>query len=516
MKSRNQRLSCMLSAAAVLIYVLVTAAVALTVTFCYADTVFRYKAKASPVLLARGVPCAFAAAALLFFVWLCRRERLSERRGPALLAFGSVLLFAWQMLVLYHASFRGRGDDVYYILNSAMAFGRGETKFIENAYLELCPNNISITGLYGLLLRGFMAVTHTEPGLTRLRLLLCFMQSVINVTTCLLTAAAAKRLTGSRHLAALVWLLTVLLVGLSPRFLIPYSDSTALLFPILMLLLWLRIRETGSVTLAALLGLTAGFTYIIKPHSMIPALAALIIAVLHPLGSRPARLARLLAGTACCLLIMFPVNSALHSAMDLRIDKEAGLNAAHYFNMGLNTEHDGCFLSKDRAFARSFPTRAERTRGCLQQAGQRILAMGPAGMRDHLIKKCLVNNADGTFGWNLDFSRVNLPEKNGLTPVIRSIVYDDGELHKGLATAQQIAWQLVLMLMPFAALAWRRADGERKCAILMLMLCCLGILLCNMLMEAKARYIFTIVPYFCLLSVMTGASLLSTGAQRGA
>ena len=135
-------------------------------------------------------------------------------------------------------------------------------------------------------------------------------------------------------------------------------------------------------------------------------------------------------------------------------------------------------------------------------------------MLRHAFRKCLVNFSDGTFSWNNDFNQIVPPPRNALSPILRSIVYEDGEAHRVLATIQQIAWQLVLLLLPFAELARRKASGLKREAIFMLMLSCLGILMFNMLLEAKGRYVYTLVPLFCLLAVCSGEALFLSLKER--
>lgn len=504
-----------LSRSAVFVYCCVTGLIAAVVTFCYAGTSFWYKDAASPVLLARGIPCAAGAALLFLLFFYFRRFRFPAFSEKAFYAAGTAALLLWYTAAVRHASFMGGGDDPYYILNSAMAYGRGETMFIETEYLELYPNNIMLTAVYGLVLRVWMAVTRTEPGPERFRMLLCLMQGALCAACCLLAARAARRLTQSRRLAAYTWLSCAALAGLSPYFLVPYSDSTALILPILLFLIWLRIRSSGSLLLGCVYGLLAGLAWLIKPHAFLPVLAGLMTSFLYPEQPLRRRLPCLLAGAVCFFVMLVPVSRLLQRSMNLKIDPEARVGMAHFLDMGLNTRTDGCFADEDRAFARSFPTRAERDRACLARAAARVKEMGPAGLLSHARRKCLVNHADGTFAWNLDFSRrVVPPPKNAFSEIVRSAVYEEGELHRLLATLQQIVWQLLLLLLPFAALFLRRAPAERAPAVFMLMLSCVGILVFPMLFEAKARYVFTHVPLLCVLAVCGGSSIARRGGEK--
>ena len=43
----------------------------------------------------------------------------------------------------------GNGDDVFYVLNSAVSYGRNYKEGLETRYLELYPNNLALVFLYG-------------------------------------------------------------------------------------------------------------------------------------------------------------------------------------------------------------------------------------------------------------------------------------------------------------------------------------------------------------------------------
>ena len=434
-----------------------------------------------------------------------------------LISISSAVLFVWQVLIVRHCWFAsGYGDDAIFVLRSALAYARREYQFIENAYLQICSNNITLTGVFGLIMRSVMFLTRSEPSIESFQILLDYIQSFLNMLTCACCASAAYQMTNSRRASFLCWFSVTLTVGLSPYILVPYSDSISLVFPVLIFLLWYAAIKKEQIPLYFLLGLLSGFAFILKPHAFIPAVAALLCLFLRCLSSEFSvkRFACFLAMIFGIYLFVSPVQTLLHNGMHLRIDSEKSLEASQYLNVGLNTQTDGCFIDSDRAFALSWPTKAERNRACLDSAFKRIQEMGPGGMLRHAFRKCLVNFSDGTFSWNNDFNQIVPPPRNALSPILRSIVYEDGEAHRVLATIQQIAWQLVLFLLPFAELARRKASGLKREAIFMLMLSCLGILMFNMLLEAKGRYVYTLVPLFCLLAVCSGEALFLSLKER--
>ena len=89
------------------------------------------------------------------------------------------------------------------------------------------------------------------------------------------------------------------------------------------------------------------------------------------------------------------------------------------------------------------------------------------------------------------------------------MVYEDGRYYPILHTIQQGAWLLVLMLCAAGVLVRRRmTDGDVLCAM---MLSVVGIVCFNMLFEARARYIYVMVPVMIVLAVVTLQAVVAKG-----
>lgn len=178
--------------------------------------------------------------------------------------------------------------------------------------------------------------------------------------------------------------------------------------------------------------------------------------------------------------------------------------------MGLNDENDGAYNYADQVETLSVPGEV-RTAHCLQISWERVKAYGVRGMADHLLRKALVNFADGGFAWGIDFARNDLPLKDETVSTwMRSVIYSDGERYPATHTVRQAVWLLLLVLCPFAAFGLKRDESSVTAAML---LSVIGIIAFNMLFEAKARYVNIMAPVIIALAA-TGLCALVSGFRR--
>ena len=493
----------------------VTALVAVVVLFAYGTTSFYLKGYTGEFPLSNPLLLLMAAAAfalLLVPVWRLRKGIAALGwRLPLTL---SALLFAAQVFITYHAYFFSVWD-ARYVLEGARAFAYDMPEAISVDYFSMYPNNLTLAGIYGGLLRLPMCLG-AELGEERGLLLLILVQCALNTACGLLLWSLTRRVAEAfsdgvtAAQAALVALIAyAVLIGLSPWFLVPYSDSSALIFPVL--LLWLYERLRGRLPSALLLGALGTLAFMIKPQASIPLIAIALceLAALIVRRSKRCAVFLILMGSAF-LLVVLPAQSVMERQIGIELDSDRAMNPAHYVNMGLNAEHDGAFNMPDLDAVLAVPAK-ERTAWCLRTAWARVKEYGVPGMAEHLLRKALVNFADGGFAWGIDFARNDLPVKDErLTPWVRSVVYSDGTRYPALHALEQAVWLLLLVLCPFGAFGLRRLCAEQETPVpAAMLLSVIGIIAFNMLFEAKARYVFVMVP------VMIAVSAAGLCALRG-
>ena len=505
------------------VYAMLTAAVAFVVIFAYRYVDFYLKEEMGGYLLSNEALALLGAGLCVLGVWLLRRagvarvERILARAGWRLIAGMTLLTLVMQIMVCYHAHYTTRWD-AQSVVDSAYAFARGEYEYFFTEYFSRCQNNITLMALYGYILKAVMAVTHTEPGLERFMVLLIIMQSVISVSVGVMVWRLTRDLLSDRVKtpymgAATAWLLYFVLIGCSPWFLIPYSDSTALWIPTLFMLIYMRKGSHRSAWEGFALGVLGGFAFCLKPQTMIPLIAIVMNegarAVYGKKWRKPLVYLCMLAVGA--VLMVGPVKNMIVNSIEVELNQNHKLGLVHYFRMGLNEERTGMWEGRDDELM-EFETNEERNAYELQMAIDRIRAFGVKGLARHSVKKCLANFSDGSFGAGTKTYRSLSEEKSPvLTPLIRNLFFGEGKYFRVLHTVHQGAWMLVLMLCAAGVLVCRKLIEDEEEGICVMMLSTVGIICFNMLFEAGPRYVFVMVPVMIVLAVYTLGALAEKG-----
>ena len=504
------------------VYALLMLTVTFIVIFVYRFVDYYLKADTGGYLLSNETLALLGIGLCGLSVWTIRRagcariEKALACAGWRLVAVLSVLTFLLQAFICYHTHFTSVWDMLT-VVESAMAYASGEFEYFSQDYFSRCPNNLVLTVFYGSILRAVRAITHSEPGIERFMVMLILMQSVINVCVGALIWKLTRDLLQENgkapNLCALgAWLLYFVLIGCSPWYLMPYSDSTVLGLPILMIAIYARRNGRHGIAEAVAIGLLGGLAYLIKPQAMIPAIAILLCEGVRILSRNTRRraLTYVLSLVVCAAVMAGPVKAMIVSTVDVELDPEKRLGLVHYFSMGLNPERSGQWDGRE-AELMTYPTNAERDAYELQLAKDRIEAYGVNGLAEHAVKKCLVNFSDGSFTWKglMNIKHPTAEKHPVISPLLREMVYEDGRYYPILHTIQQGAWLLVLMLCAAGVLVRRRmTDGDVLCAM---MLSVVGIVCFNMLFEARARYIYVMVPVMIVLAVLTLQAVVSKG-----
>ena len=469
------------------------------------------RAEFSRVFLPNGllVGLGLLCCACLFLLARWLGPRIRHRRAALLVA--SLLLLATQVMTVWQYYFF-TDWDVQGLLDLSYLVSRGLDTSDYAAYFSRYPNNLLLGWFFSVVRKAALRF-----GLARFEYgLLLLVQCLINTATGALLALLLHELRRDPVLTVFGYELYVLLVGLSPWVSIPYSDSMGLLFPCL--IAWLTFRRLrgglGRTLLRwGLIGVCACIGYRIKPQILILLMAIFLVGLLRQrvrtLRQGLASLGGLAAGFLCASLLC----GALVNSLPLTLDPEAEFGPAHFLMMGLNTETMGVYRREDVEFSASFATREERDRANLEQAGERLQAMGAGGFLRLMVQKTLTNYADGTFCWDGEgefyVSKIER-EPSPLGDFLRELYYSGewgGRYFPLWANFVQMLWLAVLLLSCFSGLSG--PDARRDC----LMLGILGLSLFELLFEARSRYLFTYVPLYITLAVY-GADALRRRVRR--
>ncbi len=417
-----------------------------------------------------------------------------------------IVLFFLQIYGCYNMIFLSDWD-VSVIWKASKEYASGNyTKVAENYYFQQYPNNLLFMMIQSLLIKfhTWFGIFEGERGqLMSVAMLNCFISS----GTCFLVYKSAKLLCSVKN-SLFAFLISILLVGISPWAAINYSDAISLMFPVLTFYLYVCPRScTWRKKLSQFGAIFIGcFSYFLKPQCFIMVIAILLLAILVDM-KKSGYLNYLVVVSLylCTFLCLFSINKSMHTVLesnDIYIDEENKFGVSHFLMMGMNVERNGIFSEKDVAFSNSFTTSKERIEANLNTAIKRVNEMGSVGLFKHLVKKMLVTFSDGMFAWGMEgvfFYQIYDCPNNKTAPFIRALFYRNGEYRMIFATFEQFIWIMVLILCACSSISI--VNGKRN-ELLLLMLALIGLTTYLLLFEARARYLYTYIPIYCILAAV--------------
>lgn len=476
---------------------------------------------------------------VLGYFILCRvdgkkRAKRRGRRMPSkipinvILVAISILFLVFQIFLIRQYYFE-TAWDADTVKDSAMNIidGKSPDPGWWPDYYDVNPNNRTIVSLFVVVIKVMSWLTVDDPVFG-----LILFQCAVSWATGIILYLIIKRVSGRRRDACFGWLIYAILVGLNPWISIPYSDSVALILPVAMLyLLILRPKNIKLIFLRWFsLGALGYFSLQIKPQTTIMFIAIVMVTAISIVMQRIRHgdliftknhivglLAIIIGMVAVCLPLKM-LNDRL-----VPIEPNRSLPIMHYLMMGMNDETDGVysgndvwFISLDGAYkdgdGSNPPSRIVTTdeiaKRDFSELVERLKNMGVDGLVKLLVRKTLVNFNDGAFAWSGEggFYWTVRPPASELSESIREMFYIPDESnginekdskYEYFQTAEQGIWLAVLLLSVFSAIRLRNSR-----IILTMMLGVIGLIVYELLFEARARYVFTFVPIFIILAVM--------------
>ena len=361
-------------------------------------------------------------------------------------------------------------------------------------YLSRYPNNLLLSWLYA---KVFSIVDSRGQSWIMGVEIILFVQCIISFATGLITFKLSETVSGNRSIAFFTYLVYLLLIGLSPWVSIAYSDSAALFFPALILLLYVNTTENpikrfikwGGIGALSWLG------YHIKPTVMIPLIAIICIEINEALRRRNyivfmKSVSMIFLGVLLSNMLILGV----YSDFGCDIDPEQRFGIAHFFAMGLNEDRMGVYSQEDADYSMSFPTVKERDQADWNLAKERLTKMSTGDLLRLWKRKLLTGFHDGTFAWTREGNFFSSVREFNSKPsqILRSFYYPDGANYKIFTNFEQAIWLAVLLTSLGAAL-----NVDKKSGVIMLTL--LGLMLYLILFETRARYVYIFAPLFVLM-----------------
>ena len=440
-------------------------------------------------------------------------QKQGKKTGTSCFFLAVSLVFLVLQVLWVRSYYFQTGWDAGTVMKSAVILANGESLQDYNWYYSLYPNNLVLLLLYSNEIRLFRWL-HIVPSFG-----IVLVQCLLSWASGLLLYGTTRNMLKDEKAAMAAWGLYVLLVGLSPWVSIPYSDSTALIFPIAILYLYTRQKQQKGWKKACLwgaIGLLTMLGYHIKPQVAIATIAICGIELWNGLFRLRACLRN--KSTWCGaagFMVAFCLAAALVNAgietLPLEINSEQTLDITHWWMMGMNDgETNGAFNQEDCDFSRSIPDRAERKQANIEEALRRIQKMGPGGFLNLMHRKVLTNYNDGTFCWGGEggFYVESLADQNlPWAPVAQKLYagaligesMGEGSMFALFYKAEWVLWMSILMCGALGALLGLKKLRTQTAAA---MLSILGLTLFEQLFEARARYLYSYTPVYILLAAV--------------
>ncbi len=435
-----------------------------------------------------------------------------ERASKWLFPVTLILLFIFEAVFAVSGFFYSDWDPAG-VLSAVFSLFDGKPEDVSYYYFSAHPNNLMLVLIYYRLLKSISFFIH---GTSVYPVLL--FQCLLFTLSGALVYSIAKRLSDSVLAAWIAFVLYVLVIGSSPWLIITYSDEVGLIFPLLILRLWLLAYDNHQERITCFLlffaiGSLSSFGYSIKPQIVIVTIAILIISFINTFPFNKQSLRSLLYSVFPCVFGM-AVMSCLISyilipSMEIEYDKTRAFPMTHYFMMGLNDATDGVYNDADGDLTNSIEDPRDRRLANMEISKQRLTEYGISGFIKHLAKKSLVNYGDGTFSYGIDgnfFAGKELgdfpPVKpNKLSPVLNEIILPQGRYYELFSAIRHSLWLFILVLCLAAGTLSLISHNANNTCFCVIFLSVIGITLFELLFEAKARYLFVYVPFFLLSAV---------------
>ena len=416
------------------------------------------------------------------------------------------LLLFWQLYSCYGGYFIS-GWDAGIIRSTVLQELRGEYDQIDNNYYSWCPNNLMLIWIFKT-----VAKTARLFGIENWEYSLVAFQCILDVCAIWLVYVVTFDFTRNTKVAFIAFLSAALFIGLSPWFIVAYSDATGFLFPVLIIRIYQlennSNHQRNKTVWGIILGIVSCMAYYIKPQILIVCIAIALTeacAVLNKqfrqlLPDYLKRIACYVIGHICFVLVF---NMFIFPSLHIQINPDKTMGWQHYLMMGLNRDRDGVYSGEDSGFTQSFSTNEERNKANIQEVIKRLRHMGKSGLFVHLNRKQLINYGDGTFAWNVEggsFSGDPDWAHNSASSLIRSFIKPGGKYYQWFVGVKQLMWIIVLFFHLFVFMYPRKElNGRGEKVLIASAISIIGLSLYTLLFEARARYLFCFSPIYVIL-----------------
>lgn len=414
----------------------------------------------------------------------------------------SIILFIIQSFIFFKIYFLS-GWDCEIIVDSVLSLIENNSFGIYKSYYFMYPNNLLLTWIYSKI---FILSDILEFG-KHLPFLVILIQSLLSCFAGYMLFSIVKNISKKTY-AYFVWFIYVIHIALSPWISILYSDGLTLIFPILIIWIYQKLRNNKyDVIKLLLIGFITYIGFKLKPTIVITTIAIFLFEILEFLKNinRKEVLKKVKFSTSILIGIILAhllYTTIIIPALPIDVDNKKSMNVYHYFMMGLNTETDGAYNKSDVYYSFSQGNNPVGNKNKIDKSINRLKEMELNGFISHINKKMLVTYGDGTYAWGQEgqFFGEPLAKSDGISNLLRSFYYEEKDNYKYFVTFEHLIWLTILVSSCGVILYLKNNKKENK-VIYIIILSLIGITLYQILFEVRARYLFIYSPFYLIIAL---------------
>lgn len=415
----------------------------------------------------------------------------------------SIGLFLLQLLISWNIFFK-TGWDCAELVSAAQRLAFEGIPIGDLHYFSMYPNNVFLVGLFA----GILKITNIAGSVSDYYVLVAIGAFLVTLAG-LFMADLIRILTNNPYIVYGTWVLFAILTGLSPWISVPYSDTYSIIFPILVVWLFVTRNDRNNglswflITFFALIG------YFIKPTVILCYMVVVFVAFVHFVGTvvvreRDIARSRVISFTIGLLLavaLAFGANAGVKHLVGSTPDENQSFTAFHYLMMGMNIESGGGYNQWDANFSASAPDVSTRNKQDFDEAMRRIDEMGLSRFVSFMAQKTLTNFNDGSFAWGHEgeFYWYIQERDNVIAPVLRDYYYEGGKYFDFFQMLTQGLWFIMLIGLTFSIISILYATDYRYVAV---RLSVFAIAIFLLVFEARARYLYLYSPLIYAASAL--------------
>ncbi len=427
-----------------------------------------------------------------FLYYLFKKISISKKTFLITTIITFLVLYIIQLFILYFSYFKTGWDagTVDELANMVAEQGVYTTAG-SSAYLTIFENNVLIVAILGFI-KSLPLIGSKYFTILAINALLVNLSGVFACIT-------IKKLL-SRKAGILSIFITAPLILLNPWIMIPYSDTFAIMIPILVFYIYIATEKWwkyGPIIFFSLIG------YFIKPSAIIVLIAIIVVELFKHHWHKPSInkdfWLRTLAITNG-IMLAFLIKYISFSYINYQQNKDViPITFIHYLAMGQNGENYGQFLTVDSQefiYGPKFE---------LKKFYNRFTSRSPLEQIDFFTRKLLVNFDDGTFAWSGEGGFYKeIPERdNPISNTLKSFYYNEGKNNRLFIQIEQTIWIFVLFGCIFS---FKKKLSSNETV---LKLSLIGIFIFVMIFEARARYLFCFSPMFVTCAMLGYRNLIN-------